>query len=179
MQLATGHAGWGPQIIDLCAAAFTASEGEAEGASIARLVTDLLGSIPSEDVLVVRALEGDELVGAAGFSRLRYDEDDRTVFLLSPVAVRADRQGEGVGQTMLTYGLDLLRERGVDVVLTYGDPTYYAKVGFRQVAEHLAAPPHPLSDPRGWLGQSLTDRDMRPLAGRSQCVPALDRPEYW
>jgi predicted N-acetyltransferase YhbS len=179
MELAAGHAGWEPQIIDLCAAAFTASEGEAEGASIARLVTDLLSSTPGEDILVVRALEGGTLVGAAGFSRLRYDEDDRTVFLLSPVAVRTDRQGEGVGQTMLTYGLDLLREKGVDVVLSYGDPSYYAKVGFRQVAEHLAAPPRPLSDPPGWLGQSLTDRDMRPLAGRSQCVPALDRPEYW
>jgi predicted N-acetyltransferase YhbS len=179
MQFSTGQAGRERQIIDLCASTFTASEGTEEGASIARLVTGLLGTTPDDDVVVCCAQEGPTLVGCIVFSRLRYEQDERIVFVLAPVAVRTDRQGEGIGQQLLTYGLKQLRGRGVDVVLTYGDPAYYSKVGFRQITEDVARAPLPLSFPHGWLGQSLTERDLQPLAGPGGCVPALDSPEYW
>jgi predicted N-acetyltransferase YhbS len=47
--------------------------------------------------------------------------------------------------------------------MTYGDPSYYAKVGFMPISEADAQAPFPLSHPEGWLAQSLTERAMTPL----------------
>ena len=179
MESSVGHAGREQEIVDLCAATFAASEGSEEGERIRTLVTGLLGMAPQEDVVVFCAQEGSTLLGCVVVSRLRYDQDDRTVVVLAPVAVRTDRQGEGIGQQLLRYGLEALRGRGVDVVLTYGDPAYYGKVGFGQITEDVAPAPLPLSFPDGWLGQSLTDQPLTPLRGACRCVPALNSPEYW
>lgn len=178
-ELGVGRAGQEQQIVDLCSSTFTASEGAQEGESIRRLVTGLLGTAPQDDVVVVWAREGPTMLGCIVFSRVRYDQDDRTVFVLAPVAVRTDRQGEGIGQQLLTHGLKEMRRRGIDVVLTYGDPAYYAKVGFALITEDIARAPRPLSFPQGWLGQSLSGQPLGPLRGRARCMPALDRPEYW
>lgn len=179
IEFSSGPSGRDEPIIDLCASTFTASAGDDEGARIRRLVTDLLCSTPEDDVVVFRAHDGPLLLGCIAFSRLRYDLDDRTVFLLAPVAVRTDRQGEGIGQRLLAFGLAELRRRGVDVVLTYGDPSYYSKVGFQPITEDVARAPLPLSLPHGWLGQSLTSQSLEPFAGACRCVPALDSPDYW
>ena len=73
--------------------------------------------------------------GGIVFSRLRYEQDNRTVFVLAPVAVATDQQGKGIGQRLLIHGLASLRSAGVDIVMTYGDPNYYAKVGFVPISE--------------------------------------------
>lgn len=179
MELSSGHAGREEEIVTLFASTFAASEGVAEGESIRGLASDLLGTTPADDLFVCCAHEGPTLLGAIVFSRLRYDQDRRTVFVLAPVAVRTDRQGTGIGQQLLTYGLEELRSRGVDTAVTYGDPTYYSKVGFRQISPDVAQAPFPLRYPHGWLAQSLTHRDLEPVVGPCRCVPALDSPEYW
>ena len=56
---------------------------------------------------------------------------------------------------------------------------YYARVGFHPIRVEDAAPPQPLSQPEGWLGQSLTDAPLLPLVGPSRCAPALNDPAYW
>lgn len=179
MDLSEGYEGREQQIVDLFIWTFTASEGAAEGQSIGRLVKGFIDTTPDDDMVVFCAHEGPALVGCIVFSRLDYGQDDRTVFVLAPVAVRTDRQGEGIGQKLLPFGLGQLRPRGVDAALTYGDPRYYSKVGFRQITEDFAQAPYPLSHPHGWLGQSLADQDIEPLVGPCRCVPALDNPEYW
>lgn len=161
------------------AAVFTASEGEAEGQRIGDLATALLATTPKEDRLVFSARENGELLGCVVFSRLVYEQEDRIVFLLSPVAVASRRQNQGIGQALVQYGLDALRRRGVDVAVTYGDPDYYARVGFRPVSKEVARAPLPLSHPEGWLAQSLTDLPLAPLKGPSRCVVALNDPDYW
>ena len=72
-----------------------------------------------------------------------------------------------------------LRQKGVDFVVTYGDPNYYSKTGFNQITEEFAQAPLKLSLPEGWLGQSLSNQDERPLIGPSRCVPALNKAELW
>jgi len=74
--------------------------------------------------------------------------------------------------------LEDLRSLDVDFVVTYGDPAYYGKVGFQPITEEFARAPLPLSQPHGWLGQSLTGR-AAPIAGPSRCVRAFNRPELW
>lgn len=166
-------------LVDLVTATFSASEGAGEGALVGGLARALLSETAPDDLRVFTASDGGVLVGAAIFTRLRYPEDPRTVFLLSPMAVATDRQGQGVGQALLRHALAELRADGVDVAITYGDPAFYGKVGFLPLTEDVAAAPLPLHQPEGWIGQSLTGAPLKPLAGPCSCVEALNDPRLW
>lgn len=179
MEFIAGHRGRQDEISELFLAAFSASEGAEEGKLISRLATRLMATTADEDLFVFSACDDRAVVGCIVFSRLTYELDDRVVFILSPVAVRPDRHKEGIGQELITFGLGALRRRGIDVVMTYGDPNYYAKVGFAQISEDCAQAPLPLTQPHGWLAQPLSTNVMSPLAGRSHCVDALNDPSLW
>jgi putative acetyltransferase len=167
------------ELIDLFTATFTASEGPDEGALIGGLVRDLLAATPGDDIRVFCAeLEG-KVVGAVIFTRLTYAADPHSVFLLSPMAVAVERQRQGIGQALLRHALQALRCEGIQIALTYGDPNFYGRVGFRPVPEDQARAPLPLSMPHGWIGLSLTADPMPSLHGPSTCVPALNRSDVW
>jgi len=179
MEFFSGHIAREQDIIRLFAETFAASEGADEGKLIGDLARNLMGRTPDEDLLVFCAYDGPALVGCIMFSRLTYEQDDRVVFLLSPVAVKTDQQKQGVGRKLIAYGLDVLRQDGVDIAITYGDPNYYSKTGFRQITEGFAQAPLALSLPHGWLGQSLSGKEQAPLVGASRCAEALNKPELW
>lgn len=179
MEFLTGHQGREAAIVDLFTRTFTASEGAEEGALIGRLVADLLGGTAPGDLFVFTAEEDGGIIAGVVFSRLAYAGDERTVFVLAPVAVAPDRQRQGVGQQLLHHGLAALRGAGVDIVMTYGDPKYYSKVGFRPIPEADAPAPFPLRQPEGWLAQSLTGQAVASLGGPSRCVAALADPVFW
>ncbi|MDT0681617.1 N-acetyltransferase [Roseicyclus sp. F158] len=179
MDFINGHAGRRDGIIALFKDAFTASEGEAEGDLVASLVTGMLSSVAQDDIFVSSAIDDGTLVGTVIFTRMDYTEDERTVFILSPAAISTRRQGEGIGQALLSHGLNTLRKSGVDVVLTYGDPNFYSKVGFETITEEIARAPLPLSHPEGWLGQSLKTEALKPLQGAPTCVAPLNDPSLW
>lgn len=44
--------------------------------------------------------------------------------MMAPVAVGTAHQGKGIGQRLTTHGLDGLRQEGVNIVVTYGDPGF-------------------------------------------------------
>jgi predicted N-acetyltransferase YhbS len=167
------------ELVRLFAETFTASEGPGEGRLIGGLAEDLFTTTPDADLVVVSASVDGDLAGCIAFSRLTFEGDDRRVFVLAPVAVATARQGQGVGQALIRHGLDALRRRGADVAVTYGDPSFYGKVGFAPIREADVPAPFALSQPEGWLGQSLTDRPLGAFAGPSRCVAALNRPEFW
>lgn len=166
-------------IADLFAATFTASEGAEEGTLIGNLARRLMDDTPAGDLHVVTAWDDAALAGAIIFSRLTYDQDDRMVFLLAPVAVAPARQGKGIGQALISHGLAMLRDTGADIAVTYGDPNFYGRVGFAAISEADAPAPFALQYPEGWLGQSLTADAMTPLKGASHCVAAFNDPIYW
>jgi len=166
-------------IAELFTTAFTASKGAAEGALIGDLVRRQMAGTAPPDIRVFTAEDDGALVGGAIFTRLTYAQDDRTVLILGPVAVTAEWQGQGIGRKLLEHALDALRQDGVDIALTYGDPTYYAKVGFAPITQDVAAAPFELRQPEGWLGQSLSGAEMTPLKGPCTCVEALNDPVYW
>ena len=179
MEFLTGYEGREAEIVDLFTATFAASEGEEEGVLIGELVRDLLGGTAEKDLLVFTVEEHGAIIGGIVFSRLTYTRDERIVFVLGPVAVATDQQGKGIGQGLLTHGLAALRSAGVDIAVTYGDPNYYARVGFMPISEADVPAPFPLKHPEGWLGQPLTDQVMTPLKGPSRCVEALNDPVFW
>jgi predicted N-acetyltransferase YhbS len=118
------------------------------------------------------------MVGAICFSRLTF-ERDIDVFILAPVAVHTEYQGQGIGQALITHGLREMQKIGVRVVITYGDPGFYTKVGFHPISQDMIEAPFPLTQPQGWLALSLTDDPIEPIPGHCSCVEALDNPVYW
>ena len=158
---------------------FSSSEGPAEGELIGSLVRRLVSATPSEDVWTFVAREGGELAGAIIFSRLRFEQEAKTIVVLGPVAVATARQGKGIGQTLIAYGLAELRSAGVEIAVTYGDPGFYGKVGFEPMSEADVPAPYPLQYPEGWLAQSLTDSPLAPLHGPSRPVKAFEDPVFW
>jgi len=158
--------------------AFTQSEGEAEGRMIGALARALLDTTPSEDLRVYLAEEGDELVGAIIVTRLTF-EDPIEAFIVAPVATHPDWQRRGIAQGLLRCGINDLRKAGVQLLMTYGDPAFYGKVGFKPVSPDAIQPPCDLSQPIGWIGQSLTGGELPKLDGRCSCVEALADQRYW
>ncbi|MGI3163485.1 GNAT family N-acetyltransferase [Pseudooceanicola sp. 200-1SW] len=175
MTITTGHDG------DESAfrALFRASFGPEEGPLIGDLVGDLLARTPAPDLRVFRDLRDEGPVAGGIFTRLRFAEDPAVVFLLSPMAVAPGWQRIGIGQALLRHALDALKAEGVAVVMTYGDPAFYGRLGFAPVTAAQVPPPLPLSMPQGWIGQRLTGGGAPVLRGASRCVAALDRADIW
>ncbi len=166
-------------IEDLFISVFTRSEGEKEGVLIGNLAKDLIASTESQDLYGFLAVDKDQIVGAIFFSRLTFEQRDIDVFIMAPVAVHSDHQGMGIGQTLITHGLQEMKKSGVKFVITYGDPAFYAKVGFQPLSQDVVVAPLKLSQPEGWLGQSLADDPIEAIPGPCSCVQALDNPTYW
>lgn len=179
MEFSTEFKGREEEIADMFAATFTDSEGAEEGTLIGGLVREILIGTPDADLHVFIARSDGAIVGAAIFSRLRYAGDARSVFILSPMAVATGRQGAGIGRDLLRHALGALRDAGVEIAVTYGDPAFYGQVGFRPMTEEIAPAPLPLTHPEGWIGQSLTGAELTPLRGPCACVTALDKPALW
>lgn len=157
---------------------FSDSEGQAEGEMIGRLARDLMSGTPVGDLYCFVARENGHIVGAICFSRIRF-ESERKAFILAPVAVQTDQQGKGIGQKLIRFGLDSLSREGVEIAITYGDPNFYSKLGFQSVTEDIIPAPLSLQYPEGWLAQSLKGDEIQPIKGKSACVEALSKPEYW
>ena len=166
------------EIRDLFILVFTDSEGQSEGQLIGNLVGDIMNETDEKDLYGFLSIDGKRIVGSIFFSRVSF-ESGTNVFILSPVAVDTDRQGEGIGQKLITFGLKQLANAGVEVALTYGDPKFYSRVGFNSISEKLVTPPMKLSQPEGWLGQSLIGNSIEGIEGSSFCVKALAKAEYW
>lgn len=179
MNFSTDYETCADAITELFASTFTASEGAGEGALIDALTRRLLADTPTEDLRVVTAWQDCVLLGGIFFTRLAYAGDPRTVFMMAPVAVASEHQGKGIGQRLITHGLNALRQEGVDIVVTYGDPAFYGRVGFKPVSEADLPAPQPLQQPHGWIAQSLTDAAITPLSGPARCVAAFDDPVLW
>lgn len=165
-------------IQDFYVSVFSHAEGTDEGQLIGALVADLLKENYGDDVYGYAAGDNNQLVGCILFSRLRF-EVEKNAFILSPVAVRSDRQGQGIGQALITFGIEALKSKGVELIMTYGDPNFYGKVGFAPVSFDAIKPPFNLTQPEGWIGQSLVDTDIESISGRVTCVKALMNEVYW
>ena len=133
----------------------------------------------SDDLRVFTAWEYSALLGGILFTRLTYDGDLRTVFMMAPVAVATAHQGTGIGQRLIAHGFVALRQEGVDIAVTYSDPNFYGRVGFKPASEADLSAPQPLNQPQGWIAQSLTDAPLTPLGGPARCVAAFDDPALW
>jgi predicted N-acetyltransferase YhbS len=166
------------EVAGLFRTAFTSSEGEREGQLVGNLASELCAIIDNREVICLGAYENTILSGSIFFTRLRFHQPV-LVYMLAPVAVSPEQQGKGIGQALISYGLSELAKRAVNVVITYGDPSFYSRVGFEPLSENVIRAPLELSMPIGWLGQSLTADPIPTIDERPTCVAAFHDPAYW
>jgi len=166
------------KVIDLFKSVFSASEGEEEGKIIGDFVANLISTTRPQDLIGCIAEENEIIFGCIFFSRFTVPSG-QVAFILSPVAVSTDVQRTGIGQKLVQYGLDHLRSLNVNLVFTYGDPSYYSKIGFKQIDENIVKAPCPLTQPIGWLAQSLDGQEIKAMAGATRCVNALNDRSLW
>jgi putative acetyltransferase len=130
----TGHA---PEIAKVVRTAFAQRYGSGDGE------VGLIEALRADgDVLVeMAALEKGEIVGHVLFSRMTADPPACRIAALAPVAVRTDRQNQGIGDALIRAGLAACQEKEIDAVIVLGDPSYYRRFGFDPaLATHLASP---------------------------------------
>jgi predicted N-acetyltransferase YhbS len=165
-------------VTNLFTSVFTSSEGEKEGKLIGNLASELASGIDNQKIICFGTYEEEAIIGAIFFTRLCFN-DDTLVYMLAPVAVSTEHQGKGVGQGLIKYGLNELRKCSVNFAITYGDPSFYFKVGFEPLSENVIQAPLTLSMPIGWLGQSLTAQPIPTINERPTCVKEFNDPVYW
>ncbi|PMN40043.1 GNAT family N-acetyltransferase [Vibrio lentus] len=170
-------------ITQLFTQTFTDSEGENEGKTVGKLANDLLTTTDPTELLCFVAedysIESDStIVGVIIFTPLSFN-DETKAYLLSPVAVSTQVQKRGIGQKLINFGLQTLKEQGVELAVTYGDPSYYSRVGFEQITIEQIPTPFELSCPHGWLAQSLIGSEIKVASQQSSCVEGLAHAEYW
>lgn len=165
-------------IIHLFKQVFSASDGESEGRMVSDFVDQLIHTTPANELYGFIAHSDSEIQGCIFFSRLALSSG-QTAFILSPVAINSDSQGQGLGQQLIRHGLAELQNSGVEYVFTYGDPSYYSRFGFKNINESQVKAPFTLSHPQGWLALANEGYSLDELSGTCQCVEALNVADLW
>ena len=112
--------------------------GRVEEATLVRRLRD--------DGLVVASLVAEQdqaVVGHLMLSQLPTVVEGRRLqaVALAPVAVRPERQRQGIGSLLVEASVEAARERSVEAIIVLGHPRYYPRFGFSAAAaQGLAAP---------------------------------------
>ena len=178
MEFSTYKSNKNEEIQKLFTKVFSDSEGQAEGEVIENLTYDIMTGTDAQDHYGFVVTEDEQIIGSIFFTRLTF-QSGVNAFLLSPVAIHTSYQKKGIGQKLINFGIKHLKENGVSIVFTYGDPNYYSKVGFKLITEKIVKAPLKLTYPKGWLAQSLLSDKVEPIPGNSSCVEAFNKPEIW
>jgi putative acetyltransferase len=152
------------EIDDVVRAAF----GKQDEVDLVHRVRALDGYVP-ELALVATDNDG-AIVGHVMLSYARLGE--RRVLQLAPLAVRPDRQRQGIGDVLTRSALELADERGEPLVLVLGHPEYYPRFGFEPArARGIVSDIEGLPD-EPWMVKVLTAYD--PSLTGTATFPATD-----
>lgn len=123
-------AGDRPAVLDVERAAFGRE-------NVAALVEALSEAVRHREGISLVAEEDGEVLGHVMLTWSVLDAPRRLVQVrvLSPLAVRPDRHGEGIGGELVRAGLDEVRADGIPLVFLEGSPGYYGRLGFEPAGE--------------------------------------------
>jgi len=115
-------------------AVVAAAFGEARDGRVVQMMRALQSSGAARASLV--AVVDEEVVGHVGLSRGWVDarRELAEVLVLSPLSVRPDHQGRGVGTALVAAALETAEGRGAPAVFLEGSPEYYGPRGFRSAS---------------------------------------------
>ena len=106
----------------------------------------------------------DILAGAIRFWPVRIGQAGHSALLLGPVAVHPTRQGEGLGNLLISEALERALNIGWSRIILIGDEPYYRRYGFRrEVARNMQFPPP--TNPDRLLAKALTDGAFEGVSG--------------
>jgi putative acetyltransferase len=94
---------------------------------------DLVGRLRRQGASVVSLVADDDgaIVGHVLFSPVTMaDERAGGMLGLAPLAVRPERQRQGIGSRLVHAGLEACRQAGAAAVVVVGHPAYYPRFGF-------------------------------------------------
>ncbi len=106
---------------------------------------DLVDKLRTEGVVLISLVAEiqERIVGHILFSRMSIETTGGSVpaAALAPMAVLPEHQRRGIGGRLIRHGLNLLRERGEQIVIVVGHPNYYPRFGFAsEKARSLESP---------------------------------------
>lgn len=112
------------------------TEAFADGGHVAELWADVVARGLHRAQLV--AVDGDGVVGHVGLSHAWLDARRALVdvLLLSPLSVRPDRQGEGVGTALVEAAVRQADDLRAPALFLEGSPAYYGSRGFAPGSAH-------------------------------------------
>ena len=92
------------------------------------------GYVPTLELV---AEQGGNLVGHVLLTErtVQTEEGACTALYLSPLCVRADLRGQGIGGALLREAFTRAADMGYRAAFLVGDPAYYSRFGFRPVTD--------------------------------------------
>lgn len=133
------------------AAVIDAAFQDTKTSAFTQQLRDWEGYVPE---LTFVAAEDGEIVG---FTMLSYVHvDNRRVLILTPMAVRPDRQRQGIGKAVVRAAIAAAEARGEPVVLVEGVPAYYPQFGFRSATDLGFEKPDPRIHEVAWMALPLS-----------------------
>ena len=118
------------------------------------------------------AIEDGQVVGHILFSEMTIDTEGGPVRAasLAPLAVRPDRQRQGIGSALVERGLQACRCRGHTIVIVLGHPEYYPRFGFSaERARNLRGP----FAGEAWMALELTPGALEGISGTVRYAKAF------
>ena len=134
------------ELAELIDAAF----GDRETSAFTARIRASAGYVPE---LTFVAEEDGELIGFTMLSYVAAGEHE--VLILTPMAVRPDRQRAGVGKRVVQAAVAAAEARGEPVLLVEGIPSYYPQFGFVSATPLGFDPPDPRIPDAAWMALPL------------------------
>jgi putative acetyltransferase len=138
------------------AALIDASFGDSATSAFTARLRRSSGYVPE---LTFAAEEDGELVGFTMLSYVELEGHERPVLILTPLAVRPDRQRRGIGVAIVQAAVAAADERGEPLLLVEGVPAYYPLFGFHSASTLGLEKPHERIPEEAWLALPLSAYD--------------------
>ena len=93
----------------------------------------IVSALRTAEVLTLSLVAEDgtgEIIGHIAFSPVKINDNAGAYYGLGPVAVRPDKQNQGIGAALIKEGMTQLKTLGAELVVVMGDPEYYKRFGF-------------------------------------------------
>lgn len=117
---------------------------------------DVIAGLRAAGALTVSlvAVDGDRIVGHVAVSPVTISDGSSDWYGLGPISVAPERQGQGIGSSLMAAAMEALRGLNALGCVLLGDPGYYARFGFRPLPSLTL----PGADPQYFQALPFTDR---------------------